>query len=290
VGLSAFTVRFLYNETLLRRITGTATPPATFEEFVKVCGEIGEYGAKQSPPIQAVASSAYSATQFEAYLLPSLVGNLSFDLDFSRDGSLTIQEKIFGYLNGDYSFAKSQDLRLAHELFRELARHFAPGFMATQRDESLRQFKQQRAVFFVSGSWDVPSLSHDSAFPISVMGFPLPDASSPTCGPFYDGAYSEAETQTGFGFSIAQSSKHPELALDLLRYLTSLKANEALNRDIQWIPVIQGAEATDLLKGFVPRVEGTINPELFNLLDGGRFFLLRSQLFWPYISGQSTYD
>jgi hypothetical protein len=142
----------------------------------------------------------------------------------------------------------------------------------------------------VSGSWDVPSLSFDSAFQINVMGFPLPDAKSPKYGPFYDGAYSEAETQTGFGFSIAQGSKHPELALDLLRFLTSLKANEALNRDIQWIPVIRGADATELLKGFVPRVEGTFNPELYSLLDGGRFFLLRSQLFWPYISGQSTYE
>lgn len=289
VGFSTFTVRLFYNRDLLAELAGMSAAPADYESFLDACRRIEEAGRTRG--IHPIASSGQALTMFEENLVPTILGDLSYRLDYSLDGSLTLQEKLHGYVAGLYSFLYDPQMRAADEVVTRLTRHFTPGFMAVQRDESVRQFIQGKAVFYASGSWDVPSLQFNTPFQLGVAAFPFPTADHPTYGPFFDGPPSEAETGTGFSFGLAKTSAHPEEAIRFLQFLTSQRVNERLNADLRWIPSIRGAAADDFLKPFLPNAEGSVNPWLFSLLGAsGRVHMLRSQLFWPRVSGETTYE
>lgn len=290
VGFSTFTVRLFYNRDLLRELTGSGEAPNNYEEFLQACQRIEESASASGRRVHPISSSAQALTMFEENLVPTIIGNLSYDLDYSLDGSLTLQEKVHGYLTGIYGFQNDPEMQAADEVVTRLTSHFTPGFMAVQRDESVRQFIQGQAVFYTSGSWDIPSLQFNTPFALGVAQFPFPTADHPRYGRFFDGPPSEAETRTGFAFGLAKTSRHPEEAIRFLQYLTSLRINERLNADLQWIPSIRNASVDDFLRGFLPNADGSVNPWLFSLLGAsGRVHLLRSQLFWPRVSGEIDY-
>lgn len=291
VGFSAFTIRLFYNKDLLQKATGSDEAPRNYEAFLDACEKVEAYAEAHGEPIHPISSSAHALGMFEENLVPTIIGNLAYDLDYSLDGNLTLQEKLYGFLNESYDFKTDKELRYSSEIVTRLTKYFTPGFMAVKRDESVRQFLQGKAVFYTSGSWDIPSLQFNTPFRLGVAHFPFPNEKHPKYGPYFDGPPSEAETRTGFAFGLAKNSEHPDEATRFLQYLTSLEVNQEFNRDLQWIPSIRGAEVDEFLKPFLPNAEGSVNPWLFSLLGAsGRVFMLRQQVFWPLASGESGYE
>ncbi|MBN1865423.1 MAG: extracellular solute-binding protein [Victivallales bacterium] len=140
----------------------------------------------------------------------------------------------------------------------------------------------------------------DSASPASVAGvrerktfeigfsdFPLPTKDDPRYGKYIVGRVAES-ADTGFKFGVVKFSKNRDTAIDFLQFCTTPENNEELNRIANWIPAVRGAKPVDFLKEFEPNFQGYWN--WLHVHTGNRVKMLESQLYWPYISGGTTFD
>ena len=142
-------------------------------------------------------------------------------------------------------------------MLRQLTDQFQPGFTGLGRDEAVFLFAQQRAVFITTGTWDAGSLVEQArgVFEVGIMDFPIPSRDDPEFGAIVQGPVYE-NPGAGFPFAITRTCQHPEVALDFLRFLGSQGGNQELNRIIGWIPSIEGASVSPLVKAFEPHLEG----------------------------------
>jgi ABC-type glycerol-3-phosphate transport system substrate-binding protein len=124
-------------------------------------------------------------------------------------------------------------------------------------------------------------------FEVGICDFPLPTKDDPEYGKYFVGSIAET-TQTGFSFGIVKFSKHIKESIEFLQFCTTTENNQKMNEIAQWIPAVKGAEATGYLKAFEPNFEGYWNWLNFNM--GQRTGMIESQIFWPYISGDYSYD
>jgi len=124
-------------------------------------------------------------------------------------------------------------------------------------------------------------------FEVAVFDFPLPTRDDPEYGQYFVGKVAET-TQTGFSFGVVKFSPHVKDAISFLQFCTTRENNQAMNDIAQWIPAIRGTEATGYLKAFEPNYEGYWNWLNFGM--GNRTNMIESQAYWPYISGDYTYE
>lgn len=135
-------------------------------------------------------------------------------------------------------------------------------------------FSQGKALMVAAGSWEVTGLQAQSTFPIGVFRLPVPDSDHPRFGAFTWGRAAEhggrsAESggrRTTGPFGLYQGSKHPEVALDFLRYLTSQQAHQKFVDRSGWLPVVIGVTPPPAMQGFAPDPEGGLSG--FNLRWG----------------------
>jgi raffinose/stachyose/melibiose transport system substrate-binding protein len=87
------------------------------------------------------------------------------------------------------------------------------------------------------------------------MDFPVPASDDPEFGVISEGPVYERPSSS-FSFVITRTCKHPEAALDFLRFLGSQRGNEEFNRIIGWIPAVMGTRVSPMLEPFNPHLEG----------------------------------
>ena len=63
-------------------------------------------------------------------------------------------------------------------------------------------------------------------------------------------------TEVSWAFGLTRQSRHPEIALDFLHYLTSLKANQQFADMTGNVPSIVGASVPEDMEVFAPKVDG----------------------------------
>jgi hypothetical protein len=150
-------------------------------------------------------------------------------------------------------------------------------------------FAQQRAVFISTGTWDAGSLVEQAKgqFEIGVMDFPMPAKDDPEFGAVLEGPVYERPDAT-FPFAITRTCKHPEVAVDFLRFLSSKAGNQRLNHIIGWIPAIQGTTVPPLLKAFEPHLDGVYGAMPVTL--GGETIIRWDQLFSLFQVNQISFD
>jgi raffinose/stachyose/melibiose transport system substrate-binding protein len=251
-------VRIYYNRDLYRRITGGEKLPETYEDFVALGEKALTYGRDSGEPVVPIAGSIeYSSTLFRRIAEHQTQREME-RIDAQHDGFIPYmghRETAVAWLRGELQLAKPP-VRHALEMMRELARYHQPGFLGATRDEAGFLFKQGRTLMIVSGSWDANFLMVDTTFGVGAFDIPLPSSKHPVYGPNARGSITELGEPTEGGFGVPKSSRHPEIAIDFLRYLTSLQVNQRFANECLRVPVIEGAKVPAQIEAFAPNVQG----------------------------------
>lgn len=287
VPLAQFGIRIFYNRDLLRQLTGRTEPPHNYREFLAVCEQIKQQRDERGRPYLPIAASQYHVTMWEDFMANPLTFGAVRKVDFDRDGAVGNVELFVGMKTGriDFEFAP---FAARFEMIRQLTEQFQEGFTGLGRDEAVFLFAQQRAVFITTGTWDASSLVEQARgmFEVGVMNFPLPTPDDPDFGTILEGPRYERPT-TAFTFAITRTSKHPEVALDFLRFLSSQRGNEQLNQIIGWIPAIKDTSLPPMLEAFKPNLEGVYPAMPITL--GGETIIRWQQLTSLFHVHQITY-
>jgi raffinose/stachyose/melibiose transport system substrate-binding protein len=252
------TVRVFYNRELMQAITGRDTPPATFDEFIRLCEQARDYAAARGAAVVPISGSRDNAP----FILDELFEGMSQKLvqEFSRgQGLYPSQDSFFlALLAGEWSL-QSPAIRAGLELMREVGRYMQPGFLQLRREDALFAFTQGNALMLAAGSWETSGLVAQSRFPIGVFRLPLPGPDHPRYGAFTWGRPAESSGRASTGpFGLTRGSRHPAEALDFLRYLTSQRAHQKFVEQSRWLPVVAGVKVPASMQGFEPDLTGSL--------------------------------
>nr|MCU0793872.1 extracellular solute-binding protein [Opitutaceae bacterium] len=149
-------------------------------------------------------------------------------------------------------------MRSALELMREVTALMPPGFTQLQRDDALFAYLQGNALMFYAGSWDYGVLVRDALFPTGIARLPLPAMDDPRYGPHMLGPFSEAGSPEAM-LGVVRTSRHPEVAIDFLRFLSSRRIASIFSRNSYRISAVVGAELPPGAEALAPRLDGEIN-------------------------------
>jgi raffinose/stachyose/melibiose transport system substrate-binding protein len=256
VPLAQFGIRVFYNKDLLRQLTGLEAAPRDYRAFIQACETIRSRTDDSGRPYTPITSSGYHVGMWESRMCAPLTYGAVRRVDFNRDGVVGTDELYVGLRTGRIGF-DFPPFEARFRMLRQLTSQFQAGFTGLGRDEAVFLFAQHRAVFITTGTWDVGGLLEQArgAFDVGIMDFPVPGPDDPEFGAIVQGPVYE-RPQAGFPFAITRTCKHPEVALDFLRFVGSQAGNEELNRIIGWIPAIEGASVSPLVKEFEPNLEG----------------------------------
>jgi raffinose/stachyose/melibiose transport system substrate-binding protein len=281
--LSRFSMRVFYNKTLLKQLTGLDRPPEDWQSFIRMCESIRGKTNSEGRRVYPIAGSKYHTSMWEGTCANVPTWSFLRVADFNRDGSVGTDEQFVAFRSGQASF-ETPAIRAKFTIMSELIGQFQTGFTGLTRVEAVMLFAKQQAIFFSSGTWDAGSVieqAKSAGFEVGLMRFPIPDQADPRYGQLMSGpAYDPSAT--GFSFGMTRFGKHPEVAREFLLYLSSRRANERLNFLIGWIPVVQGAPAPPLLRGFEPNNQGMWANINFDL--GGETVIRYQQLYSLFLT------
>jgi hypothetical protein len=233
-------------------------PPQDLREFFKLCDLMAQMKDERGRVYLPIAGGTY---QFQ--IMNNSIGAMNAfaqeSLDENMDCWASNDETFVGVLKGRMKFDDKRVQKFM-QLYREVAKRLPPGWNGLSRDDAVMQFLQWRSVFIATGSWDGMTLKKQAEesvrpFKVGVSHFPLMQPNDPEYGELAWGRPYE-NPGVGFPFAITKQCKYPDVALDFLRFLSSVKGNEELNRIILWIPVNKAAQKAEELKAFEPNYSG----------------------------------
>ncbi len=273
--LSMFTVRIYANRDLLRRVAdtvgdGTVRVPTSLREYMALCEEVRAYSEATGDTVVPIAGGKDIAGQFGWKYLTMAYGPMRELFDWNLDGDVELSLALEATMTGTFPEADLTELdepfdlrtdphiRAGHMVLYDICRYFNKGFMACKRDQPISMFAQGKAAMIATGSWEAGSLYRQVAgdFEIMVFDFPVSRPDHPLYGPYLRMRPTEAGQQSGFPMGVTRFSRHPDVALDFLHFLTSQEINEQLNRRFRWFPAIKGTEPDPVLAAFEPKPEG----------------------------------
>lgn len=290
--MSVFTMRVFANLDILEKAAGDLLPrdpdsgalqgPPDLGTFFEVCRRITEYGKTQPEPILPIAGSDYVANIFRDRYSQMGTWKLLEPQDLDEGGSASMGERFLAFATGQIDLETDPCIADTHKLLYEISRHFNPGFMNAKREDSVFMFAQGRAAMMATGSWEAGTLHKqvEGMFGILIFDFPTP-APGQRYSNIIEHRISEAGIRAGFPLALTKFTKHPDLAVDFLHFLTSRRINEWLNQQFRWFPAVRGARMDPLLQAFEPKVEGVY--KVFEPHLGGDSNLTYQQLYQGFI-------
>lgn len=272
-----------YNATLLAAAKAeaginTPIPPRTFGQWLEISQAVRAYGKKRGKNIAPIVSCynvANPSFLLEQYTVAFTAG-VEPKIDANLDGRISAWETYAGFVQPNSAIAfESERMRAFYHTYKRLMGEFADGYIAMTRQDAMFRFVQGDAAMIVTGSWDAKSLSQQAGdrFKLGAMQYPVPvrgdmvtiDGQAVDVGQFVAGPMNSAGATGGAGYGIYKRSKHPEVALDFLHFLTSVKNNGRFNAYCDWAPAVAGSELSDLVKPFMPDPEGYTSEVMFDL-------------------------
>ncbi len=207
------------------------------------------------------ASSYFSGTMVDRYILP-FTYHLGDRIDFNRDSNVSGIEVAGSFQAGLWDFDEPALRDGFYDVVRWLSRYYPTGFLGLDREQAVRRFLNQQAVFIATGGWDASSLftGAEGLFSVGVKEAPMP-IDGERWHEFFAGAPSEAEHRLGVPLAIFNRSRNPDWALDFLQFLSSFTPNQMMNVRAGWVPSVVGTRPDPSMMPFLPRTEG-LKPSL----------------------------
>jgi len=255
VPTAMFTVRLYYNKDLYRRIAGDRPLPATYDELIELCDLVHAYAQETGEVLIPIAGSQYNAPMILLQLWTSLTQKMALELSTTYNLILPSDQAWMHFLKGNWDYS-NPSVSVALTAMREVGRHMQSGFLSLLRDDAMFYFVQGRALMTASGSWDIGSMYAQAPFEIAAFPIPMPSRNDPKYEDYILGPLSEAGYSAGAAFGLVQQSKHPEEALDFLRFITSQQGNQTFSDISLWLPSVIGVELPEKVKPFDLIVEG----------------------------------
>lgn len=142
---------------------------------------------------------------------------------------------------------------------RELGRFAQPGFLQQKPQDAPFYFVQGHSLFYVTNSLEAQAVRSQAPFAVGAFELPLPNPSDPVYGGYILGRHSEGGGLTQLAFGLTRHSRNRALALDFLRYLTSVPGNQLFADASGRLPAIVGVEPRQDIIPFAPKLEGYPN-------------------------------
>lgn len=257
VSLQLNSLRLFYNRELLREITGSDEPPADFATLQKLGRQVAAYNARTGRKLVPISGCGPYARQLFNVLLPSQTQRLTLTLSPTRNLRVTSLELAAAMLDGRVNY-DTPELRSTLNLMRDASALMTPGFTQQQRDEAIHAYLQQSTLMLFAGSWDYAVLAQDGRFTTGMVPLPLPSPHDPVYGRFTLGPVSEAAGFPEAMIGVVRNSRHPEVALDFLHYLTSRGVAAEFSRISNRISSIIGTPPPPDGSQLQPRLEGEL--------------------------------
>lgn len=272
------TSRVYYNRSLWREIFGEEKTPESYPEFVEACRRIQAFAEKTGRPVLPIAGSSFTANVLLNELMRSQTQKRALELDRLRVLEVSKNVPAISFLKG-YATLDDPAVRDGLTLMRDAGNLMQPGFMQLDRDDAILYFAQGRAVMIPTGVWDYGSIAEQSNFELGVFPMPLPDATTPRFGNNVRGPAAEVGRDLALNFVLSAQSKHPEVAVDFLKFLTSQRESQVFTNISKWPPGIVGVEPAPETRAFAPIQEGvTPGFRISDLIFGsGDLYLLQMQ-------------
>ncbi len=288
IPLALVSLRLFYNKSLLKRLTGSDEVPPDYRAFLKVCEEIRAQKQPNGQPYVAIAGSRYHFIRWEDSMMKPLTYGALRDIDFNRDGRFSKEEMFMGFASGRIGFSNPA-YRASFRMVEEIAKEFPSGWTGLGRDEAIFNFAQQKAVFTSGGIYEAGGIQEQASgrFELGVVDFPVPARSDPEYGSIIQGPRYE-QPDGSMPMAVTRTSRHPDVAVDFLLFLTSRKQNEKFNKRLKWIPIILGAEIDPFLRIFEPNLDGVF--PAFDPTIGAESVIRWSQLYSLYQIHQMSYE
>lgn len=259
-GIPCFyaTVRVFCNETLLREITGSTTPPATLDGLLALCERTQVFAARTGRQLVPIAGSRDNAPYLLDQLFEAVSQKLSHQFTVARTLHASPDSFFQALLAGQWSL-RDPAIRAGLELMREVGRHMQPGFLQLRREDAMFAFTQGKALMLAAGSWETTGLRAQAGFPMGVFQLPRPGPEHPRFGAFTWGPPAETGGRPLTGpFGVYRGSAHPEVALDFLKFLSSQRAHQEFVNLSRWLPVVAGVKVPEAMRGFEPDFDGQL--------------------------------
>jgi ABC-type glycerol-3-phosphate transport system substrate-binding protein len=279
-----------YNRDLWKELLGDRPPPTSFEEFLQVCEDVRERSKVLGKSISPMAGSRFTANVLMLPLFRSQTQRLWQDLNPMKDLAPP-PPNFLNFLPG-LATLDDPEIRNGLSMMRDIGKYLQEGFLQLDRDDAILMFGQGRALMLPTGVWDYGSVIEQSRFPIGFFQLPLPTPGSPVYGKSVLGPISEGVGTQGAGFHLSAKSKHPEVAVDFLRYLTSVKGNGLFSSISKWPPSVLGVEMQEDVRAFEPIKEGfPTGFDLSPLMYGsGSLYRLQEQALYTLFDQDGSAD
>ena len=251
------TVRMFYNRRLIQEAIGEDRPPRTYDEFVALCAALQRHADVTHESVAPLAGSWFNVTQITDGLFSAASQRVALTLDISHDLEMSKVEGLVNYARGRWSLT-TPAIRTGLQTVEAFGRYLPPGWSQLNREDAMMQFLQGRAAMLATGTWDAGGILSQADFPVGAFKMPAFRRDDPKYGRWTLGPMSEANTFAGVPFGLTRTSRHPERAIDFLRFLTSRKSNAKFSRISTWLPVIKGVPVPKVSESFRPVEEGYV--------------------------------
>ncbi|MDB6126144.1 MAG: transporter substrate-binding protein [Verrucomicrobia bacterium] len=245
VGLSTHSMRIFYNRALLREITGGDEPPRDFRSWL----ELGKKVRAFRPGLVHVAGARENAIWLMPTLLNLSLGRWILEHDHELRFSATSFDLFGDLLDGEWTL-RSAPMQDALRIMRAFGGEMSPGFLQLDRDSAMRAFLRGEAFSLPNGTWDYPTMRAQAGFEIGAFRLPLPEMDDPDFGGYVLRPMSDGGISTAMPFYLTRQGRHPEVAIDFLRYVTSLEGNRLFSQASHWMPSVEGVEIEPELRPF----------------------------------------
>jgi len=267
ISLQRVSTLLFINVDLLREITGSDEGlPRNFDDLRSLAAQVHAYNQRTGKHIIPIAGGRiYSEIAFSR-IVPSLTQK--FVLENSPNRNLLMQGFDRLILDGTFSYSNTAALTRSLELMSELAQMLTPGFPQFENQDAVATYAQQRSLMIIAGSWDYGTLVASGNFETRGLPIPLASPSDSQYGEFTLGPSAEIQFPDGT-LGVVKSSKHREVALDFLRYLSSQPVAGQFSEMSQRLPSVVGAPISKDLEQLIPDDEGEIPGFRVDLMFGG---------------------
>ncbi len=247
--LSEVSTRLFCNRELLRRITGSDKLPETLIDLRALSVKVRAYTARTGHPYFTLAGSRDNAEWLLEFLMQGATMQMSQRND--RLGVLALYQwdELGHYLEGRWSF-NSPEVRAGLELAREVGLNMKPGYLQSMRDAATMEWLRGDSVFIFAGTWDGTSLRRLATFPVDVLRFPRATADDPVVGKYFFGRFADGGGGTCMELYLNKQSRHPQEAVDFLRFMSSVEGSQLFTDNSGWLPAIRGVKVPDAIKAY----------------------------------------
>jgi ABC-type glycerol-3-phosphate transport system substrate-binding protein len=155
-------------------------------------------------------------------------------------------------------------MQTALRIMQAFGGEMTPGFLQLDRDSAMRAFMRGEAFSLPNGTWDYPTMRTMAKFEIGAFRLPLPTADDPEFGGYALLPVSDGGLGTAMPFYLTRQSRHPEVAIDFLRFVTGMAGNRLFSQASHWMPSVEGVEIEPELQPFKQNNNGYVVTDVQN--------------------------